>query len=259
MLDEAEYKTTEQVIKEMLLENTGSHFLDSGQAFGYQYERRKTREFEKEPKKTYEAGINNIWNSDKKELVIIPTVNIYHALFDNFRYDETFTEMLKSYGDMADLGTWGEDLCTGFAEKIGARNINTYNTYNFDNFLEACVLVTEFTTGNNEDYAIISTHNGCDVRGGYSDAKVFYAGEMTDCDFTEDILRAEVYCPDECKCGYGDLCRAVFPMDSGRSLRILIQPEVMEVVENDTPVLGKLTITPDKQLYCSCGKRMEIV
>jgi hypothetical protein len=48
-------------------------------------------------------------------------------------------------------------------------------------------------------------------------------------------------------------------MDSGRSLHILIQPEVMEVVENDTPVLGKLTVTPDKQLYCSCGKRMEII
>lgn len=245
---ELDYKTTQEVVKEMLLENTGSHFLDSGQAFGYQYEKRAARKFEEEPKGTYEVALND------KELVIIPRLNIYHALVDNFEWDQTFTEMLQIYGSSTGYGSWGTDLAENFAGKIGAVNINTYNTYNFDNFLEANLLVTNFTVAENmEDYAIISTHNGCDARGGYSDAKVFYAGGMTDSRLEFEMTRAFLECPDLCDDNPADLLYS----DSGWSIR-LNKEDIEDFVKNETPVKGKYTITSDNDLYCKCGKRLEV-
>ena len=46
---ETDTRTTAEVIADMLRENTGKHFLDSGGAYGRHWERNQDRDFSAEP------------------------------------------------------------------------------------------------------------------------------------------------------------------------------------------------------------------
>jgi hypothetical protein len=69
-----------------------------------------------------------------------------------------------------------EDKLYGFGDKrwpatMGGECISEYS-YNGENALDQDIVVTQFEWQNTM-YAWISTHNGCDARGGFSDAHVF--------------------------------------------------------------------------------------
>jgi hypothetical protein len=64
-----------------------------------------------------------------------------------------------------------------FPKHEGFYTIGTVNTYNYENILSQVLQYTVFEGSycDEEDstYVILQTHNGCDVRGGYSTPHVF--------------------------------------------------------------------------------------
>lgn len=159
-------RTAHDMIWEMSRENTGSHFLDSGGAYGYTYN-------------TPIAKDGLIWDDFSGYSISLP-----HFLDAFFSFDENtdkFNEMLdglvksdqnKSYfEDAAEI----IDLVEGYAEEKGADFLkdNIFNTYNFENDLDQVFQAQTFEY-DGEKYIVVMTHNGCDVRGGYSKPHVFH-------------------------------------------------------------------------------------
>jgi len=175
---------TNELIYSMLVENTGSHILDSGGAYGRHHERnanKTLRDFENEPEEQIIVG--------KYGLERI--VSVYHYL--NGLTTDDICDMfnkLQSDSDNWNAEVWrGEHSIYGVSsEAWGWLTDNhevdikrTWNTYNGDSDLSQTLqgsLLEIF----GEYYYLIQIHGGCDVRGGYTDAKLFacstYSGDM---------------------------------------------------------------------------------
>jgi len=74
-------------------------------------------------------------------------------------------------------------------ESIGVDDYHTDNTYNYETFLDGVFLYVEFRY-NGRLYIALSTHNGADVRGGYSDFVVYAGCE----DWLWSALEARLFC-----------------------------------------------------------------
>ena len=160
-------KTTEQVIYEMLTESTGTNFLDSGGDNGRFWQRNQLRTLE-DFKKDELVSIDTKYNEI--------TLNIFPFLNEFLEYDqdenEHFNDYLKANGfnnDNESTQIYFENaLFNGFE----CHHINTYN--------EDCILsqtlqiIYSGDIYENETIAL-SIHNGADVRGGYTDFKIFGA------------------------------------------------------------------------------------
>lgn len=157
---------------EMLKENTGSHFLDSGGAYGRKWQQNQSVDFENEPRVTFD-----IWSNNEVD----ETVSTYHYLNEVLSVDaisESITKLIVKN----DIHWTGE-----FEEFINERQsfviVNkihydidikseSINTYNYENNLSQ-VLQYMIIRVNNEPYVILQIHGGCDVRGGYTQARCF--------------------------------------------------------------------------------------
>ena len=160
-------KITEQAIYEMLTESTGTHFLDSGGATGRHWQRNQKRtleDFKKDELVVYDSKYDEI------------TLNIFPYLNEFLEYDDL--ENLRLHKYLNQKG-WHNDTdsvqayfnkCLYVGYKVG--HINSYN--------EDCLLsqtVQIIYSGDLFDHELIalSIHNGADVRGGYTDFKIFGA------------------------------------------------------------------------------------
>lgn len=79
---------TQQVLASMLTENCGTHFLDSGSAYGRHWQRNQGRQFLGEPRTITKFGIC------RGKLDISMTHNIFHWLDERFEYEETLDNIL---------------------------------------------------------------------------------------------------------------------------------------------------------------------
>lgn len=171
----------ETIITRMLKENTGASFLDSGGAYGRNYERNQTRDFEKEPACQVEC------NEFNGEVELIISYNIYHYLCNFLDYDEDCEKLNQKFIHFCNLpdkqdesyfhcrNQWLEDR-----EKMGEdrfTEINTANTYNYDNLLSQVIEYTHFVH-KDENYILLQIHGGCDVRGGYTKPVIFKVPDM---------------------------------------------------------------------------------
>lgn len=163
-------RNVENLIYEMLTENTGSHMCDSGGAYG--------RHWEKNQKKTLQEFRN------EKEQTIIKEgdyyercVSVFHYLSElelddickHFNFKNTnpkdWDADFEGYGVSKGAWEWLTDNCV-------VEEQQSFNTYNGESDLSQ-VLQGTWLTINDEQYILIQIHNGCDVRGGYTDAKLF--------------------------------------------------------------------------------------
>jgi hypothetical protein len=166
-------KTTKQLVYEMLTENTGKHFLDSGgtDSRGWQRNQKKTIEdFENEEEELYKL--------DAKYKEIHRTVSVFHYLTNNLEIDkicEEFNEIQEN-SDNWDADEYGYGVSREALEHIDSfcdvRTHRTFNTYNGNSDLSQILQGSNLTI-NGEDYLLIQIHNGADARGGYTDAKLF--------------------------------------------------------------------------------------
>ena len=161
-------KNIEDKIKEMLKENTGVHFLDSGGAYGRNWEKNQNRDFDNEP-------ILEIYAYSDDDVTF--SINIYHYLINHLEINdksEKYNKMFKAFIDKSD-NSYLADI-ENFADLFN--NLGTTNTYNFENLLSQVLQYTIFEDNKEDKYIILQIHGGCDVRGGYTEPYIFYLPEM---------------------------------------------------------------------------------
>jgi len=168
---------TSELIYEMLTENTGVHMCDSGMG--------SNRHWQKNQGKTFEDFENEPEESitfDPKFKELYRRVSVYHYLSEL-----TQDEICRDFNAMNTSSDWeGEYYGTSkkAADFIDSLEdfefVNDWNTYNGDSDLSQVVQGTTFKTSEDEYYFLIQIHGGADVRGGYTDAKLFKGFDYND-------------------------------------------------------------------------------
>tara|TARA_R110002020_G_scaffold522_1_gene2596 strand:+ start:1091 stop:1780 length:690 start_codon:yes stop_codon:yes gene_type:complete len=167
----------------MLKENTGTHFLDSGGAYGRHFEKNQEKslqDFINEEEQTFEVGFNKDGNADE----VLRNVSVFHFLAgsgSNLEINKICKEFNKLNAlteDLADCEAYGVRFTAWeYLESELDTTINrTWNTCNYDCDLSQTLQGASLTI-NDEDYILIQIHGGCDVRGGYTDAMLFKCEE----------------------------------------------------------------------------------
>ncbi len=179
-------KTAHDKIFEMVRENTGSHMLDSGGAYGY----------------TYNTPISEdgyIWSDYSGYSISLP--HFLDAFLSFNENTDRFNEMLDNHIKTVDNNSYFEDasdmvdIIKELSEKDGVdfRRENVYNTYNYENDLDQVYQAQHFRY-DGESYIILMTHNGCDVRGGYTRPHIFHIDDEDY--FMDDRIRySGMECP----------------------------------------------------------------
>lgn len=154
-------------LTEMFTENTGKHMLDSGGAYGRNWERNQgltAESFSAAPSATWER---NGW----------VTLDAWHFLNDRLEFSKTaevLTRLMHVWelGDYDNRNLYGLDDQETCLEQIGATVGNSWNTYNWDNLLSQTLQGMDFELMG-QSFTLLQVHGGCDVRGGYTLPVVF--------------------------------------------------------------------------------------
>lgn len=166
-------------LHKMLTENTGRSFLDSGSAYGRNWERNQgvtVKALKAMPSAT----------CDKDGCY---TVNVFHFLRDRLYLDDVCKKFNRACVPAAD---WDGDMAHGLSAKGQAwlekrkfeivgrdAGFNTYNeTCPLSQVLQGTWLTNDPEWDGEYDYftqyyLLLQIHGGCDVRGGYTDARLF--------------------------------------------------------------------------------------
>jgi len=166
-------------IYEMVTESTGTHILDSGGSNGRHWQRNQQKSIE-DFLSAPEATLGFFEWSRSGETVIEPevTVSVFAKMLQVLELDDVCREFNELPVDDWDseiygVSTEGFDwLMSRGAERNNGEYSGTFNTYNDESFLSQ-VLQGEFLEIDGENYVLLQVHQGADVRGGYTDAKLF--------------------------------------------------------------------------------------
>lgn len=178
-------------LHDMFVEPTAHHLCDSGSIYGRSYQTNQKRDFASEPQATLstkygypEVSVNTVQHLEAclEEDVLCRAFN---ALENNAWDGE------RSWGISAEHDE--------FLDAIGADIEEPWNSYNWDNCFDQVVQARRVYI-NGEEYVLMQIHGGCDVRSGYTDAKLFKIIEpdyfMDDCcsfDIPRPIAEAAGY------------------------------------------------------------------
>lgn len=172
----------QRAISSMMKENTGRHMLDSGGAYGRNFERNAEINFLDTPHfvdNTDKYGINFTYNIFWYLTRFLDITDASKKL--NARFQHYYKKRCQDSYDPEIMQDFVEDLMkTSKYIKILSGDVT--NTYNYENILSQVLQYTGFEneeTG--EFFIILQTHNGFDVRGGYSDPKIFEVTNYDTC------------------------------------------------------------------------------
>ena len=162
--------------------NTGKHMLDSGGVDGRQWQRnadKTIKDFDNTPEVSVDL---DDWyfkhNTDTSDLV--PTVSTWHYMNNNLEFDELCDEF-----NAIPCDNWDSEQAYGLsvegAEFLNARGfkiLESWNSYNYESNLDyvlqgANVIPEDSSNFEYPEYILIQVHLGADVRGGYTDAKLY--------------------------------------------------------------------------------------
>jgi hypothetical protein len=150
---------TQDIIAGMLVENTGTHMLDSGGAYGRSWQRnagKTVHDFIAEPEATCDG-----WGV---------TLSVFHYLTKRLQYSPSMQARFNEHAELNADDGWlyiSESFAETYEESC------SWNTYNFDGDALSQVLQGVSFYYNGDAYAIIQIHGGADVRGGYTRPRVF--------------------------------------------------------------------------------------
>ena len=191
--------TLEQTIAAMLTENTGTHMLDSGGAYGRNWQRNagaSLDDWRARPSATLEIYMREY--NGKLTADLSPCVDIFHLLTGGaLELDEFCREFNKLpvddwKGDFYGVSIRGAEWLENRGFVAHGDGFNTYNwASNHSQVMQGQELTRESEWGD-EKYLLLQIHGGCDVRGGYTDAKLFKLAQYAelynvlteDCSFT---------------------------------------------------------------------------
>jgi len=171
------YTETNKLVYEMLTENTGSHMGDSGGAYGRHWERNQKRtieDFSNEEEENIEE-ISWIDKDDKTHIEYQRTVSVFHFLSDLELDDicDEFNRLNTLCSDWEGFHYGVSEDASDYLKSIGEVEMkHPFNTYNEDSDLSQ-ILQGVWVELDGEQYLLLQIHNGCDARGGYTDAKLF--------------------------------------------------------------------------------------
>jgi hypothetical protein len=182
LFDKVDVKKT---IYKMLTENTGTHFLDSGGASNRNWQRNQIKtikDFQDEPEATLSFDVSG------DDIDLDFNVSVFHKLskvLDECKICKDFNSMKVNNWDSQNymgVSKEGEKFLNSFGFSKLEDN-ETWNTYNWDNCFSQVVqgtnLISECSKFG-ENYVLIQIHQGADVRGGYTDAKLFIISDGLD-------------------------------------------------------------------------------
>jgi len=172
---------TVNAIFSMLSENTGKALCDSGGAYG--------RNWEKNQGKTRADWLNSpeviidFWERKPGEFIPFYTLNVFHFLADALEID-SICEAFNRVNVKAD--NWDGEKFYGlssegeaFLNNIGAEIGEAWNSYNWSGPYSQVLQGAPVKIGEAE-YLLIQIHGGCDVRGGYTTARLFKFPEYSE-------------------------------------------------------------------------------
>jgi hypothetical protein len=182
---------TQVAIYEMLTENTGGSILDSGGAYGRNWERNQKKTLE-----DFRTG-PSAWIESKYGIV---AKSLFWHLVDHLTPDESlrayfdkFAELNPDDGYYELMDLWLDSLGTGPEDDFYSARWS-FNSYNFENWLPNQTIQGTFFKLNDEDYLILQVHGGCDVRGGYTKPRVFALNYEGRDGFIFNAQRADFLC-----------------------------------------------------------------
>lgn len=174
--------TTEQVVANMLRYNTGRHLLDSGGAYGRNWERNQDRDFATEPAERVEFSTYQ-WGDKPMNWDIDYRLSLYHYLTTQLLYVPELDEQFHAFCDLPEHEDDSYlELMETFCESIGVE-YQTVNTYNGESNLDQVMQYVHYRDADDNLIVIVSVHGGCDVRGGYAKPHVFRACPWDDDEF----------------------------------------------------------------------------
>jgi len=164
----------------MLIENTGKHMLDSGSAYGRNWQRNKSKtieDFNNEPEQQI------TYNGEYQGFERLVSVFHYLSELDIDYICEEFNKLNRDATNW-DSNFYGVSLeASEYLDSLKNQDIeidelpygdqwSNFNTYNGDSDLSQ-VLQGSWIKIDDEMYLILQIHGGCDVRGGYTNARLF--------------------------------------------------------------------------------------
>lgn len=169
----------ENLIFSMFTENTGRHFLDSGGAYGRNWERNAN--FTLASARALPTVAHEIYEYKDGKCELNVTVNVFKYLLSaDLEIDEIckkFNRMQSKHNnwDFGDL--YGVSFEAGeYLQSVEANISESWNTYNDSVQWLSQVLQGAYIEIAENRYVCLQIHGGCDVRGGYTDAKLFKLG-----------------------------------------------------------------------------------
>ena len=229
---------TQIIIHKMLKESTGINMMDSGgNNSRYWQKNQKVFDFRRQDDINYNVDGGYLYVSN----------NIFHFLTNCLEYEESMTDIFNddknkdesdyyNMSNIADiLNDHYNDLNFGEFHEFKLKG-DSFNSYNWESNLSQVIQGQMFTeyedTEYEENYIILQIHNGADVRGGYTDCKVF----KVDFDVWYSQDDYSLFC--DCK---QDICKE----DS--------KPDQWKIIKKNR------TKYADKIYYCKdCLKRVQI-
>jgi len=168
---------TRRAIIAQMKENTGASILDSGGAYGRNHERNRARGVKFGQGPSIDDCGATIPVQDYMEHCFSRTpeaVAIERALKRRIAKAYPDEPVSLSYSEKAAIREGLEDMgCDAEGECGGWK---WWNTYNDDTDLSQTLQLVTFRRGDTY-FAIVQVHGGCDVRGGYTDGKVYEVPE----------------------------------------------------------------------------------
>lgn len=185
-------QATRRTIAGQMKENTGASFLDSGGAYGRSHERNRERGVK------FGQGLK-IDQCGAAIPVQDYMAHCFQRTPDAVQLERDLKKAIrKAYpGEPVELSYAEQAAIREALEGMGAEadgehsGWKWWNTYNDETDLSQTLQMLTFALGG-KDYAIVQVHGGCDVRGGYTDGKVYELPEY----YNLFDVRAEVEQPD---------------------------------------------------------------
>jgi hypothetical protein len=241
----------ETVILNMLKENTGRHFLDSGGAYGRSWERNQSRDIANEPPCKVE------YHDEAVEI----SYSLYHFLISHLEYDEECDKLTVGFLALSNTPEYEDkawhDIMEGWIEANGFEFTGADNSYNHDTLLDQDIAYRLFNS-DTASYIFLQIHGGCDIRGGYTAPKVF---RLPDEDyFWMHMRECYAYCKgcgaawDSDNAGYEwRVGQGGIPTHDPRQLELqnLPEPQAVEVA------FSEVTITDEGATCPICGGKVE--
>lgn len=240
---------TEKIVIQMLRENTGTHFLDSGSIYGRNWQRNQAKKFTREPEARLDIfGYKDKDGQDWIELNV--TLSVFHFLTAALEYEPKLDKQFQTFAQskqFVDAG-WLE-IAETFVQslkdngKFADEPSHTFNSYNGEDFLSQ--VIQGVVLGEYEGIVLLQIHGGYDVRGGYTKPHVFRWNMDWETSLS-DNARASVYC----KNGHGWHIEPGYSQEWNDGPKLDSFPNHI-LAKGEKPQIGKLCAREDdSKAYC---------